>query len=604
MRDLLALNLKALRRWQLPLALLVAAWPTAALDDKPNFVLIVTDDQGWWDVGSHGNKDIETPNLDRLAAESVELTNFYVQPVCAPTRAGLLTGRHYLRTGLYNTRFGGDTLHADEVTLAEELRDAGYRTGIFGKWHLGEYRRFHPDQRGFDEAIFLSAGHTERYWEPDALLRNGEPVHVRGHITDVLTDAASTFVRSAGEKPFFAMLTYNVPHSPLFVSDALHEKYRTKGVDSRDARIYGLVEQCDKAIGRLLRDIDAAGLRERTVVMFMSDNGGVSRHYRAGLRGGKASVYEGGVRSPFYARWPGKFEAGRTTRARGSHLDVFPTLLELAGVQLPANHDLDGRSLVPLLLGQSDESPHERLFHIWDRHAPSIRSRWAVAGPRYKLIGTELYDLEADPGEERNIADMEPEIADRLHQEFVAWLAEVTAGKVYEPIPVPVGDPLEDPVDLWPSWALHKGRHASVTQPYHRDPTPPAPLGDQPVEESTVYTFGAYYWDTIEGWREPGEAAVWKIDVTQAGMYDITLVYGCDYADAGGEFEVSVGGSRLRQTVRPTPGRTFFEPHWIGSLQLPEGPTTLSVSVVSAEGRELMALNRIRIGKRPEPSRK
>ena len=585
-----------MRLLELAVVALGMAIHVAAASTRPNIVLIVTDDQGWWDLGSHGNKDIETPNLDRLASEGVELTRFYVQPVCAPTRAGLMTGRHYLRTGLYNTRFGGDTLHPGERTLAEALQQAGYRTGIFGKWHLGEYRRFHPEQRGFDEAIFFSAGHTERYWEPDALLKDGLPIRVRGHITDVLTDAASTFVRSGSDQPFFLYMAYNVPHTPLIVSDALHEKYRAKGVGSNDARIYGLMEQCDAAIGRLLEVIDSESLTEDTVVLFMSDNGGVSRHYRAGFRGGKASVYEGGVLSPFFARWPGRFAAGRKTDARGSHLDLFPTLLQIAGVEVPSDRPLDGKSLLPLLRGETDQSPHKRLYHIWDRHAPSIDSRWAVSGPRYKLVGGELYDLETDPGEQRDIASQKPEIAASLRHEFEEWLADVTAGRTFEPVPIPVGDRLEDPIDLLPSWARHKGQHASVVMARHRDPVPPAPLGDRPVEESTVYTFGAYYWDTIEGWKEPSESAAWTIDVAEAGEYEITLVYGCDLGDAGGRFSVSVGGNELMGTVRSTPGRTFFEPHRVGTLQLAQGVTELRVRVVSAVGRDLMALNRVRIG--------
>ncbi len=570
---------------------------TTVAQERPNIVLIVTDDQGWWDLGGHGNEAIETPNLDRLAADGVELTRFYVQPVCAPTRAGLMTGRHYLRTGVYNTRFGGDTLDPGERTLPEALREAGYRTGMFGKWHLGEHRRFHPDQRGFDEAIYFSAGHTERYWEPDALLRNGTPVHVRGHITDVLTDAGATFVRSRGDAPFFLYMAYNVPHTPLIVSDALHEKYLGKGVASSDARVYGLVEQCDAAVGRLLEVIDSEGIRDRTAVFFISDNGGVSRHYRAGLRGGKGSVYEGGVLSPFFARWPGTFQAGRKMAARASHLDLYPTLLEMAGGGDSGGRVLDGRSLLPLLTGETEESPHRRLFHIWDRHAPSVASRWAVSGPRYKLVGDELYDLESDPGERTDLAGRLPEVAGALRREFLAWLTDVTAGRTFEPVPIPVGDGLEDPVDLLPSWGRHKGRHASVVMPRHRSPVPPAPLGDRPVEESTVYTFGGYYWDTIEGWSEAGESVTWKIDVAHAGVYEVSLVYGCDYQDAGGEFAVTASGGELRGTVRATPGRTFFEPHRLGVLRLAAGVSELRVRVVTSEGRDLMALNRVRIAK-------
>ena len=268
----------------------------------------------------------------------------------------------------------------------------------------------------------------------------------------------------------------------------------------------------------------------------------------------------------------------------------------------PSDRLLDGKSLLPLLRGETDESPHERLFHIWDRHGPSIDSRWAVAGPRYKLVGAELYDLESDPGEQRDIASLRPEIAASLRQEFVAWLAEVTAGKTFQPVPIPVGDGLEDPVDLLPSWARHKGQHASVVMARHRDPVEPAPLGDRPVEESTVYTFGAYYWDTIEGWREPGESVTWSIDVAEAGEYDVTLVYGCDVDDAGGRFSVAVGGSVLTGTVRSTPGRTFFEPHRVGALHLAQGVAELRIRVVSAAGRDLMALNRVRIGTKRPPA--
>ncbi len=204
----------------------VLAVSALAQDASPNIILIVSDDQGWWDIGIHGNKDIETPTLDRLASEGVELTRFYVAPVCAPTRAGLMTGRHYMRTGLYNTRFGGDTLHPDEVTLPDLMQRAGYRTGMFGKWHLGEYLRHAPEQRGFDEAIYFPFGHTERYFYPEFLLKRGKPIHVRGHITDVLTDAAVTFVRKNRERPFFLALLHDStservgPHSQPLVHDA------------------------------------------------------------------------------------------------------------------------------------------------------------------------------------------------------------------------------------------------------------------------------------------------------------------------------------------------------------------------------------------------
>ena len=589
---------------RLVVTLLGLASFAGAQDTPPNIILLVSDDQGWWDVGIHGNEDIETPTLDQLAAEGVELTRFYVAPVCAPTRAGLMSGRHFVRTGLYNTRFGGDTLHPDEVTIAEVMQKAGYRTGMFGKWHLGEYLRHAPTQRGFDEAIYFPAGHTERYFYPEFLLKDGKPIHARGYITDVLTDAAATFIRQNSERPFFLYVPYNVPHSPHFVTDELYQKYAAKGLSLSDARIYGLVEQMDTAIGRLLNAVDEEGLRERTVVFFMSDNGGTSRHYNAGLRGRKASVYEGGVLSPFFARWPGKFPAGRKTAARGSHLDLLPTISELVGAELPADRPLDGKSLAPLLTGGSDESPHQWLHHMWDRQRPSLAARWALAGPRYKLVGAELYDLDNDPGEKRDIASAHPKMAAAMRAEFVAWFGEASRGQSFEPLPVVIGEPLENPIDLYPSWARHRGTHANVVHPYARAPVPPESLGDQPIEESTNYTFDAYDWDTIDRWREAGESVLWKVDVAHAGEYEVTLVYGCDIQDAGGKFAVEIGAQSIEGDVHATPSPTIFEAHPVGTVTLAQGPAELRVRVLEAPGRELMRLNRVRLARRARLEKK
>ena len=567
-------------------------------EPRPNVILLVSDDQGWWDIGAHGNEDIETPTLDRLAAEGVELTRFYVAPVCAPTRAGLMTGRHYVRTGLYNTRFGGDTLHPDEVTVAELLRSADYRTGMFGKWHLGEYLRHAPDRRGFDEAIYFPFGHTERYFYPEFLLKKGEPIHVRGHITDVLTDAAITFVRKNRQRPFFLYVPYNVPHTPHFLKDELVAKYVAKGLRQTDARIYGLIEQMDSNIGRLLEAVEEEGLRDRTAVFFMSDNGGTSRHYSAGLRGRKGSVYEGGVRSPLFARMPGRFPAGRKTTARASHLDLLPTICDLAGVDVPSDRTIDGRSLLTLLTGSSDRSPHERLVHIWDRHRPSLTARWAIAGPRYKLVGEELYDLETDPAEKHDIAKEQPEIAASLRQEFESWFRDISRGQKFEPLPVVVGDDSENPIELYPSWARHRGTHANVGHPYSKKPIPPEPLGDRPVEETTNYTFDGYLWDTIDRWREPGESVHWKIDVARAGDYEVTVDYGCDIRDAGGKFAIEVGNELIVAAARATDGPTLFESHVVGTLSLKTGPAILRVRVIEAPGKELMRLNRVRLEKK------
>ena len=337
-----------------------AAAPT--LTERPTLLLIVTDDQGPWDLGSAGNPHLDTPHLDGLARDGVSFARYYVAPVCSPTRAGLMTGRYAFRTGLYNTRYGGDSLALGEVTVAELLRQAGYRTGLFGKWHLGRYPGYQPHQRGFDEFLGHYQGHIERYEYADQFVHNGRPVATRGYVTELVTDAAIEFIDETRRRrpgaPFFGYVAYSAPHSPYQLDtshahqpagDALITKYLRRGLALQQARIYAMIERVDANVGRLLEHLDRTGLARDTVVLFQSDNGGVSRHWTGNFRGFKAQVYEGGVRSPLLVRWPGRFPAGGLVRAQTAHVDLLPTFCELAGVAPPADRPIDGRSLVPLL---------------------------------------------------------------------------------------------------------------------------------------------------------------------------------------------------------------------------------------------------------------
>ena len=564
-----------------------AAW---AAPPRPNVLLVMTDDQGYWDTGSSGNEKIDTPVMDRLAAEGVSFTRFYAAPVCAPTRAGLMTGRYYLRTGLYNTRFGGDTLGRAEITLAELLKKAGYRTGAFGKWHLGKYAGYQPHERGFDEFLGHYHGHIERYDYPDQLVHNGRPVEARGYVTDLFTDAAIEFIRAGGERPFFCYLPYNAPHSPWVVGtshdgqprgDALIEKYLARDLPLREARIYAMVDLVDQNLGRLLEVIDEPGLREKTIVIFTSDNGGVSRAYKAGLKGGKASVWEGGVRVPFFARWPGHFPARASLDAMASHVDLLPTFCDLLKIPLPADRTIDGRSILPLLVAGKGKSPHQHLYHTWDRYTPNPTNRWAICSERYKLVGYHkpedpkpaepagaLYDLAADPGEQENIAREHPEIVGQLRAEFLRWFEDVTEGQAYTPVPIPVGHAEDDPVEIQGSWAQLQG-------------------------ETIQYTFRGYDWDTIDAWSRPGEAATWQLDVESPGRYQVTISYGCGHADAGGTLRISVAESAVQCRPRATPTADTFVTEVLGTLTLPRGPATLKAEVIDAPGAELMRLNRV-----------
>jgi arylsulfatase A len=554
--------------WTLAVAPSAGIPEAGAAAGPPNVVLVMTDDQGWFDVGFHGNPHIATPNLDRLAAESVRFTRFYAEPVCTPTRAGLMTGRCYLRTGANDTFMGRDTMSDREITLGQVFQDAGYRTAIFGKWHLGRYMRYHPTKRGFDEFLgFWQYGFINRYDDPDELFAGTEPVAATGYITDVLTDAALAFLKAHGDRPFFLYVPYNAPHSPYLVPDDEIKPYLKKGLPLQEARIYGMITRIDKNVGRLLAQLDEQGLRENTVVLFLTDNGGVSRSFKAGLRGNKASVYEGGVRVPLLARWPGRFPAGAEVAAMGHVTDLFPTLCELIGAKPPADRPIDGRSLLPLMTAGDGPSPHDYLCHQWTRVRPDPDKNWAVRDGRYKLVEGALYDLETDPGEERDIAAEHPEIVRRLRQHFLAWFADVTAGRDYRRVPIEVGREDEDPVELDVTWA-------------------------EPVGAKVKPTYRRYIRDAITDWTVPGDAVRWEIDVVRPGRYELTLAYGLDPNDGGSRFRATAGGSTLAGTTESGPSREVFRRHRAGDLHLPAGRMTLELRAETIAGHELMLLHR------------
>jgi len=574
------------------LALLFSGVATFA-EDQPNILLIMTDDQGYWDTGVTGNPHINTPNMDRIAKEGVQFTRFYAAPVCAPTRAGVMTGRYYPRTGLYNTRFGGDTLGKDEITVAQLLKKAGYRTGLFGKWHLGKYHGYQPQQRGFDEFLGHYHGHIERYDFPDQLSHNGVLVKARGYVSELFTDAAMDFIEATKKKtkaPFFCALTFNAPHSPWVLDtshsgqpegDKLLGKYLAKDMPMREARIYALIERVDQNIGRMLAHLRSLNIERDTLVVFMSDNGGVSKFWKGGMHGNKGSVYEGGVRSPFFARWPGTITAGGVVNGQASHVDLLPTFCELAGVALPKDRKIDGRSLLKLLKQGRGDRHHEYVYHTWDRYFPNPDKRWSVSDQRWKLVGMftktapdpkkwRLYDLKNDPGENKNLAAKHPETVSRLRKAFMDWFVDVTDGKTYRPVAIPVGHERENPVELQPSWATWKGDHIN-------------------------YTFDGYDWDTIDGWKKAGEHATWQLDFAQAGRYAVTLSYGCRPLDAGGALRISIGTASLEHKVKATTTAEQFGRFRAGELVLDKGKATLKVEVISAPGRELMRLNGIHL---------
>lgn len=425
---------------------------------RPNIVLIIADDQGYGDIGCHGNEKIRTPNLDRLARESVEFTQFYVSPVCSPTRASLMTGRYNYRTGVVDTYLGRSMMHPDEVTLAEILAKAGYRTGIFGKWHLGDNYPMRPIDQGFQEALVHKGGGIGQpsdppggnsYFDP-ILQHNGVQEKFSGYCTDVFTGAAMRFIEDSRHHPFFVYLATNAPHTPLQISESYVSPYLEMGLDETTAKVYGMVANIDENVGRLLAGLKKSGLEENTIVIFLTDNGPQQERYNCGLRGRKGTVYEGGIRVPCFVRWPAMLKSGRNIDRIAAHIDILATLLDACGVAIPGGLLLDGVSLLPLLRGQNVPWPDRTLFFQWHRgDVPELYRACAARSQRYKLVnGKELYDTATDPGETNDIAATHPDIVERLLAAYEKWFRDVSATRGYDPPRIYLGTRFENPVTL------------------------------------------------------------------------------------------------------------------------------------------------------------
>lgn len=437
-----------------------------AEDSKPNVLLIISDDQGWPDLGCLGSKPVQTPSLDRLAAEGTRATNFYVTwPACTPSRGSLLTGRYPQRNGLYDMvrndlvnyghRFTAEeyavspemTLGLDpkEFTIADHLKRSGYVNGVVGKWDMGQAKRYLPLQRGFN--FFYGHGNNgidyythERYGIPSLFRGNQRTEEDKGtYVTEVFERESLAFVREhAGKNPFFLYLAFNAPHSASTLAEdnggekpgvqAPEEevaKYRGLVKEEKLARYFAAVTRMDTAIGRVLETIEAAGETEGTIVIFLSDNGGSGNGGNAPLRGSKSTMWEGGLRVPFLMKWPGKIPAGKVTDEFLTSLEILPTLLAATGTPAPEGLKLDGFDLLPVLRG---EMPSPRTEMFWQRRSDVA----ARVGP-YKWVrsakGQGLFDLSTDLGEEHDLSAEKPEVLERVNGRFAAWQAEMEASE-------------------------------------------------------------------------------------------------------------------------------------------------------------------------------
>lgn len=453
---------------------------------KPNVILILTDDQGFGDLGYYGNPNIKTPVLDSLAGKSVRFDEFLVSPVCAPTRAALMTGRYTLRTGVHDTYRGGAMMATSEITIAELLKEVGYKTGMIGKWHLGDNYPMRPQDQGFDYALnHLSGGigqsgdwpntlkRDSSYFNP-ILWKNGKQYQSTGYCSDVFGDAALDFVENNKGNPFFLYLSFNAPHTPLQVPQEYYDMYKdvdlTEGFenDSRPfpkmhpkayeyaRKVYGMVTNIDDNLGRLFNKLESLELDENTLVIFITDNGPQDPRYIAGMRGRKSSVYQGGVRVPSFWYYPKAFKEPRDIKTPAAHYDILPTLAEFCGAKIPEDLKIDGQSLLPLLNKGKANLESRIINRYWHRSAPVKFKNVSTRNNNYKLIAKartpkgedefELFDIDKDPFELNNIVESYPEKVQEMKMDMNNWVDEMTASPNYLNHPKPmVGTEHENP---------------------------------------------------------------------------------------------------------------------------------------------------------------
>ncbi|MDR8394556.1 arylsulfatase [Aliifodinibius sp. S!AR15-10] len=438
-------------------------------DQKPNVIVIITDDQGYGDLGFHGNPIIQTPYMDKFFEESVEATNFHVSPTCTPTRGALMTGRYTNRVGTWHTIGGRSLLFEDETILPQIFAQNGYATGMFGKWHLGDNYPFRPGDRGFQQVVRHGGGGVTQapdYWGndyfDDTYWFNGEPRETEGYVTDVFFEESLKFIEENRERPFFAYISTNAPHAPFHVPEEYYNLY--KGEDQlleRQKRFYGMITNIDDNLGRLEQKLQELKLAENTIVIYMTDNGtaagfsqreGKDYGYNADLRGTKGSEYEGGHRVPFAIRWPDAgIEGGKELPHLLAHIDVLPTLADLAGLTYVETKELDGRSFAPLL--HDEDATWDSRTLIVDSQRTENLVKWrrsAVMDDTWRLInGQELYHIKDDISQHNDVASEHPEVVNRLRESYNKWwtsLAEQGVNERYAYIKA--GTRYENPVRL------------------------------------------------------------------------------------------------------------------------------------------------------------
>ncbi len=569
------------------LAVLFAMTTIALAAERPNVVVILSDDQGWGDLGVHGNTNLATPQIDSLARDGAIFDRFFVCPVCSPTRAEFLTGRYHPRGGVWSTSTGGERLNLDERTIADAFQAAGYATGAFGKWHNGTQWPYHPNARGFEEYYGFCSGHWGHYFDP-VLEHNGQTVRGKGFIVDDLTDHAIEFIEQHQRQPFFCYLPYNTPHSPMQVPERFYAKFRgaelpLRAADRREEDLdttraaLAMCENIDWNVGRVLTKLAELKLADNTIVIYFADNGPNGWRWNGEMKGRKASTDEGGVRSPLLIRWPGHIPPGLRVTQIAAAIDLLPTLATLTGIKPAGNKPLDGKSLAPLLLGEKADWPDRLLFSHWNGKV-SARSQ------QYRLDQNgKLFDPAADPAQRHDLSQDQPETTARMRAAMVDWQASV------------LSELKRNAADERP-----------LTVGYREFPITQLPARDGVAQGNITRSARAPNCSFFENWTSVNDSIAWNIEVHTPGKYEAVVLYTCPEADLGSTVELDFAGQRVQAKVSeafdpPLVGAEQdrverngeslvkdFRPLSLGTFELPAGKGPLTLRATTIPARSVM----------------
>ena len=552
-----------------------------AADPKPNVVVILADDQGWGDLSVHGNTNLSTPNVDSLARDGAIFDRFFVCAVCAPTRAEYLTGRYHARGGVRGVSTGQERLNLEERTIAQTFKAAGYATGAFGKWHNGSQHPYHPNARGFDEFYGFTSGHWGQYFDTE-MDHNGQLVRGKGYIIDDEADHAMSFIEQNRTRPFYCYIPFNSPHSPMQVPDRFYQKFAKKdltmldyGKDREDIEFtraaLAMCENVDWNVGRVLAKLDQLKLRDNTIVIYFSDNGPNSWRWNGGMKGRKASVDEGGLRVPFLIRWPGHIRPGTKVAQIAGAIDIMPTLCEMTGVPVDAKKPLDGRSLKNLLLGERVDWADRMIFSLQGK-------RISVRTQKHRLDADgALFDMIADPGQKRDIAQEQPVVAAQLRKAVADWGKEMLPLVGRDDRPYTVG-------------------FSKMTYLPARDG-----VAEGGIRRSAQAPNSSFF----TNWKTMEDAITWDIEVGEPGTFTAEVHYTCAAADTGSTIELSFLDSRISAKISmandpPLVGKEFdrspragesyvkaFKPLQLGNIKLAKGRGKLRLKALDIKGSQV-----------------